>query len=57
MPSLLTSLVLCSSFALAKISDCHQEISQADKNECMSFEKVKALDKLMKKVTKFCADK
>ena len=57
MPSLLIALVLYSSFALAKISDCHREISQADKNECMTFEKDRAIGKLMKRVTEYCAEK
>ncbi len=58
MPSLLIiALVFYSSLSMAKTSECYREVSQADKNECMAFEKNKAIGKLMKKVTEYCADK
>lgn len=54
MKSFLILLTLVSSSLWARTSDCLKEASQADKNECMSYERDKAVGELVKKVTEKC---
>lgn len=44
-------------YSLAKVNECYKEISQADKNECMLFERDRAVGRLMIEITTWCADK
>ncbi len=56
MKSLLSILVLFISHStLASLRDCYRQVSQADKNECMMFEKDRAIGRFMKELTKKCA--
>lgn len=59
MPSLLiiAMSLLFSSLSFARTKECHAEITQADKNECMLFERDRAVGRLMIEITKWCADK
>ena len=52
---LLITLLLFSSLSYARIIDCHSEITQSEKNECMAFERDQAVGRLMTKVTEDCA--
>jgi hypothetical protein len=52
---LITTLLLFSSLSYASIRDCHREITQSEKNECMAFERDQAVGRLMTKVTEDCA--
>jgi hypothetical protein len=58
MKSLLFILALIFSFtSLAKIHDCYKEETQENRNECMLFERDKAVGQLMAVVTKSCANR
>lgn len=51
-------VILLSLFSLnsfAGLQDCHRQVSQADKSECMLFEKDRAIGRLMSEITKSCA--
>jgi hypothetical protein len=41
--------------ASASLRDCYRQVSQADKNECMMFEKDRAIGRFMKELTQKCA--
>jgi uncharacterized protein YecT (DUF1311 family) len=49
--------VLISLPSFADVKDCHRQVSQADKSECMMFEKDRAIGRLMTEITKECAEK
>lgn len=56
MKSMLLLLALSiSQPALASLRDCYRQVSQADKNECMMFEKDRAIGRFMKELTEKCA--
>lgn len=52
---LILTVLLISSLSYARIKDCHKEITQAEKNECMLYERDLAVGRLMTKVTEYCA--
>lgn len=57
MKSLLLLIPLfISQTALASLRDCYRQVSQADKNECMMFEKDRAIGRFMKELTEKCAE-
>jgi hypothetical protein len=45
------------SLSFAGTKECHIEVTQAEKNECMLFERDQAVGRLMIKITKWCAEK
>ena len=55
MPSLMILLFIYSSLGFAKVRTCYREITQAEKNECMLFERDQAVGRLMTKVSEYCA--
>ncbi len=55
MPFLIVTVLLLSTLSFAKIKDCYKEVSQAEKNECMLFERDQAVGRLMTAVTESCA--
>jgi hypothetical protein len=54
MSKILILLFLISS-SFANTDSCEQEVTQVEKNECMIFERNKAIGDLMKKVTIRCS--
>lgn len=57
MKSLLfISAMLMSLSAAASLRDCYRQVSQADKNECMMFEKDRSIGRFMKELTEKCAE-
>ena len=55
MPIALVLALLVSLNSFAGTKQCHRELSQADKNECMAFERDKAVGTLMTRVTEYCS--
>ena len=50
-------LFIFSSESFARPRDCYKKISQANKNECMTLERDKAIGQLMIKITLDCSEK
>jgi len=50
------TLLFCSFLTLASPRDCYKEQNQSDKNECMLFERDRAVGRVMTEVTEYCAD-
>lgn len=53
-------LILLITFSLpsfAKLKDCYAKVSQAEKNECMTFEKDQVIGQLMTRITLICSEK
>lgn len=55
MLSFIALILLYSSASFANVRDCDSEMDQEERNECMAFERDRAVGKLMSKVTKECA--
>lgn len=56
MKSFLILMLLFTTSIFANTLDCYKEVTQADKNECMAFERDQAIGRLVKNVTEKCAD-
>ena len=54
---LLIVLTFLSFNTFAGLQDCRRQVSQADKSECMLFEKDRAIGRLMTEITKSCAER
>lgn len=52
---LLLFLLLTITSVQASRRDCYRQITQADKNECMMYEKDRAIGRFMATLTKKCA--
>jgi hypothetical protein len=48
-------IIFLVSFAHASVRDCYRQITQADKNECMTYEKDRAIGRFMAALTKKCS--
>jgi hypothetical protein len=55
MPILIVMVLFLTKPILAKIKDCYKEVSQAEKNECMAFQRDQAAWGFMTAVTEYCA--
>lgn len=55
MTYLIIFLVSLANGVHASVQDCYRQITQADKNECMTFEKDRAIGRFMAAITKKCA--
>jgi len=53
--SLVFFFLLIPILSSAKFNDCYKEVTQADKNECMLYERDLAVGKLMEEVTTYCS--